>query len=112
MTDTEPVWLDLLVQSRTAADEAARAAALRKQAGEYMWAGAKAMIEEWNCDLDPDADLLYRQAVDAIGKARKGQASKIRTVALAVRDLDLHPDCYGSLSEAYRNARRLATVES
>lgn len=113
MTDTsEPAWLDLLNKSRTSADEAAHAAALRKQAGEYLWAGAKALIAQWNSDHDPDAALLYEMALEAIGKNRKSSASKIKTVALAVRDLDLHPDCYGNLNEAYRNAKRLELTTS
>jgi hypothetical protein len=103
-------WEELLVASRTTAEEAARATALRRQAGEYLWAGAKALIEEWDSDIDPEGDSLYASALDAIGKARKSAASKIRTVALATRDLDLHVQCYGSLNEAYRNARRLAEV--
>lgn len=107
MTST---WQDLLVASRTASDEAARAAALRKQAGAYLWAGAQALIEQWltwDATGDPEALVLYANALEAIGKSRKGQASKIKTVALAARDLDLHPHCYSSLSEAYRNAKRL-----
>lgn len=111
MTNTDqPGWAVLLSQSRTAADEAARITALRRQAGVYLWAGARALIDDWNSDIDPDADLLYHSALDAVGKNRKSSASKIKTVALATRDFDLHPDCYGNLNEAYRNARRLATV--
>ena len=109
-SDADPAWVDLLMRSRTAADEAARAAALRKQAGEYLWAGARSLIEAWNSDSDPDATYLYAVALDAIGKNRKSAASKIKTVALATRDLDLHPDCYGSLNEAYRNAKRLELI--
>lgn len=109
---TEPMWMDLLNRSRTTSDEAARAAALRKQAGAYLWAGAKALIEEWDSERDSDAVLLYTQALDAIGKNRKSSASKIKTVALATRDLDLHPDCYGNLNEAYRNAKRLEVTGS
>lgn len=104
----EADWRVLLEASRTSAEEAARATALRKQAGLLLWKGALALIETWNSDLDPDADNLYAAALDAVGKSRKSAASKIRTVALATRDLDLHPDCYGNLNEAYRNARRLA----
>lgn len=100
----------LLNKSRTSAEEAARAAALRKEAGVYLWAGAKALIEEWNSASDPDAWGLYRTALEAVGKQRKSAASKMRTVALATRDLDLHTDCYGNLNEAYRNAKRLETT--
>lgn len=107
MTDWEH-WEHLLAQSRTAAEEAARAAAARRRAGTYLWAGAKALIEVWNCDEDPDGDLLYSRALDSLGKTRKSAASKIRTVALATRDVDLHTQCYSSLNEAYRNARRLS----
>lgn len=105
-------WTVLLLASRTAADEAARAAAARRRAGEYLWAGTKALVEEWNGDADPMADDLYVKALDAIGKNRKGSASKMRTVALATRDLDLPLYAYASLNEAYRNAKRLAEVES
>lgn len=102
--------LRLLRMSRTSAEEAARAAALRKQAGTYLWSGARLLIEEWNADRDPDGDDLYHTALDSLGKSRKSAASKIRTVALATRDLDLHVQCYGSLNEAYRNAKRLETA--
>lgn len=112
MTAVNAEWLILLTESRTAADEAARAAAARRRAGHYMWTGAKALIAEWNSDDDPDAENLYALALGALGKSRKSAASKIKTVALASRDLDLHPDCYGSLSEAYRNARRMAELMS
>ena len=105
-------WEELLAASRAAADEAALASALRKQSGELLWSGAKALIEEWNSDLDPDGDLLYASALSAIGKVRKSAASKMRTVALATRDFDLHVQCYGNLNEAYRNARRFAEVTS
>jgi hypothetical protein len=108
MPQQEPNWHDLLVASRTSAEEAARAAALRKQAGILMWRGALLLIDGWNSDADPDGDNLYAAALEALGKSRKSAASKIRAVALASRDLDLHPDCYGNLNEAYRNAKRLA----
>ncbi len=82
-------------------------ATARRQAGVYLWAGATALIDQWNCDADPLGDDLYHRALDALGKTRKSAASKIRTVALATRDVDLHPQCYASLNEAYRNAKRL-----
>jgi len=104
----EDDWRALLMASRTSAEEAARAAALRKRSSVLLWKGALALIETWNSDLDPDGDGLYAQALEAVGKQRKSAASKIRTVALAARDLDLHPECYGNLNEAYRNARRKA----
>lgn len=107
-TDTEPEWRTLLTASRTDAEEAAHAAALRKRAGAYLWAGAKVLIEDWNSDDDPEGMGLYHKALDALGTTSKGHASKIKTVALAVRDFSLHPECYGNLNEAYRNARRLA----
>jgi hypothetical protein len=103
-----PEWERLLTASRTSAEQAALIAQLRREAGAYLWAGAKALIETWDCDADPEGDALYSTALDAVGKNRKSAASKIRTVALATRDVDLHVQCYGSLNEAYRNARRLA----
>lgn len=105
---SNPEWRTLLTASRTNAEEAAKATALRKQAGALLWAGAVALIETWNCDADPDGDGVYTAALEAIGKSRKSAASKIRTVALATRDFDLHTNCYSSLNEAYRNAKRFA----
>lgn len=105
-------WWTTLAASRTSAEEAARAAAARRRAGVYLWRGAVMLIEQWNSDADPDGDRLYAAALDALGTTRKSAASKIRTVALATRDVDLHPQCYGTLHEAYRNAKRLAEVTS
>jgi len=107
-----PTWQRLLHDSRTAAEEAARAAAARQRAGRYLWSGAKALIEEWNADADPEAADLYAKALDAVGKPRKSAASKMRKVALATRDYDLNPYAYGCLNEAYRNAQRMETEQA
>lgn len=81
----------------------------RRLSAQYLWLGAKAAIEGWNSDADPEGDALYESVMDDLGgKARKSAASKIRTVALATVQLDLDLAAYGSLNMAYGQARRLA----
>lgn len=75
-----------------------------------LWRGAQAAIEEWKAlaSADANGDGLYALTMAALGgKARKGDASKIRTVALAVKDHGLVLGQFKSLSAAYREAYNL-----
>lgn len=94
-----------------------------KQAGVLLWKGAKDAIESWLliADVDAGAEALAAEAQTALGgKHRKGDASKIKTVALAVKNNGL--DVNGTnakgkkienLSMAYAEAVRLTkTVQA
>lgn len=104
-------WQEALAQSSTLLDRSTKA---RKRASSLLWMGAQTGIESWLPDADTDvsAENLYSEVLGILGKARKGDASKIKTVALAVKDhglvLTLHPN----LSKAYAEAVRLTKTQA
>lgn len=112
VTDTDKVtyekgsWQDTLDKSATLLD---RSASARKKASALLWQGAQAGIEDWlpNAGKDASAEGLYGQIIDIMGTARKGDASKIKTVALAVKDNGLVLSTFDNLSKAYAEATRL-----
>lgn len=84
-----------------------------KQAGELLWKGAQQAIEDWMPESDDDvsAERLYNEVQDALGgKHRKGDANKIKNVAIAVKSHGLVPSVYKNLSQAYKEAKRLTTT--
>lgn len=99
-----PKWKALLQES--AVHHAAGRDA-RREAGRLLWLGAKAAIKTWRPANDPTGERLYRNTLIAIGGARKGSASKIKTVALATVAFGLDTDAYGSLNAAYVAAQRM-----
>ena len=99
-------WQDTLDKSATLLD---RSASARKKASALLWQGAQAGTEDWlpNAGKDASAEGLYGQIIDIMGTARKGDASKIKTVALAVKDNGLVLSTFDNLSKAYAEATRL-----
>lgn len=112
---TESQWVEDLKKSAVLKDRAGKAT---KQAGILLWKGAKQAIAETDVTSD-DGQALYENVKAALGgDHRKGDASKVRTVALAVESagLDLTETVvkagkkvlkYNSLSQAYAEAVRL-----
>lgn len=99
-----PKWREFL---ETSAEHHALGKDARREAGRYLWLGAKAAIKAWRPSSDPTADRLYRNTLIAMGGARKGCASKIKTVALATVAYGLDVNAYGSLGAAYTAAHRM-----
>lgn len=84
-----------------------------KAASALLWQGAQAGIESWLPDSDTDvsAENLYNEAKLALGgEHRKGDASKIKTVAVAVKTKGLVLSLYPNLSRAYGEAKRLTST--
>lgn len=109
---TEPIayekgsWQEALQKSSNLLDRSAKA---RKTASNLLWKGAKEGIENWlpESTTDVSAEGLYGDVIEALGKSRKGDASKIKTVAVAVRTHGLDLSVYPNLSKAYAEATRL-----
>lgn len=112
---TEAAWVEDLKKSATLKDRAGKAT---KQAGILLWKGAKVAITDHDSSLDPDGEALYNEVKEALGgESRRGDASKVRTVAIAVDGgLDLAETVvkagkkilkYQTLSAAYAEAVRL-----
>lgn len=82
----------------------------RKKAGILLWQGGRAAIADWvdgPADTDSGAEGLYQEVLGILGESRKGSASKIKTVALAVRNHGLSVVAYPNLAQAYAEAKRL-----
>lgn len=106
-TITKGSWQDSLVKSSATLDRSDKA---RKQAGALLFNGAQIGIEEWidgGQDADATGEALYNECLSLLGERRKGDASKIKTVALAVRDKGLVMGDFETLNGAYNEARRL-----
>lgn len=97
-------WQDTLNQSATLFDRSAKG---RKRASALLWQGAKAAIEVWDSGTDASGENLYNELVEVMGRSRKGDASKIKTVAEASARHGLDPSAYPNLSKAYSEAVRL-----
>lgn len=99
-------WQATLTKSATLFDRSGKA---RKQASALLWDGAQVGITEWldNSDTDVHAEVLYADVLDILGTPRKGDASKIKSVALAVKNNGLVLSLYPNLSKAYAEANRL-----
>lgn len=98
-------WQAVLGKAATLFD---RSSAGRKRASELLWKGAVEGINSWDQSIDSGAENLYNEVLAALGKARKGDASKIKTVALAVKHHGLEVAVYPNLSKAYAEATRLS----
>ena len=93
--------------------ESVRAASVtsRREAGALLWEGSKAAIQEWDTNKDSAGEFLYEEVKAALGgKHRKGDAAKVKKVALAKRDYGLVLVEWANLSQAYREACRLTDV--
>jgi len=111
-TETTPVtfekgsWQDSLNKSATLLDRSTKA---RKQASNLLWSGAVTGIEEWlpESSTDVSGESFYNTVLSILGTSRKGDASKIKTVAVAVRNNGLVLSSFPNLSKAYAEATRL-----
>lgn len=109
MTTTK--WQDTLATSVKKAEQGAK---YKKLAGQLLWDGAQAAITEWidGADSDDEGEQLQADVNEAMGNSRKGDASKIKTVALAVVGSGLVLAEYDNLSKAYAEAiKRTKTVK-
>lgn len=99
-------WQATLRESSTLLDRSTKA---RNRASALLWSGAQTGIETWIDDPSDDvaAEGLYATVMEALGKSRKGDASKIKTVALAVLNNGLEMGQYDNLSKAYAAASHL-----
>lgn len=86
-----------------------RAEKAGNKAGLMLWQGATAAIAEWEVDADEDVDAerLSHNLLVIMGTKRKGDVSKIKKVALAVRAKGLQTSQYPNLSKAYAAAKDL-----
>lgn len=94
----------------------------RKRATVLLWDGAKTGIQSWlpESSTDAGAELLSTEMLGIMGKGRKGDVSKIKTVAVAVKHHGLDLDGTNvkgkpitNLAMAYAEARRLTqTVQA
>jgi hypothetical protein len=101
-------WGDMLAKSSTLK---ARAGKADKQAGVLLWNGAKGAISEWTeSKIDTTGETLYNDVIAALGRSRKGDASKIKLVALAFTQHGLDLTAHDGLSKAYAEARRLLQI--
>lgn len=100
-------WQSVLAKSASLQTKAGKD---RKRASALLWDGAKAAIDEWSfdaADTDSDAEQLYADVLEALGAGRKGDASKVKTVALAVSGHGLDLEVFPNLAKAYGEAVRL-----
>src|SRR6478609_10975485 len=105
-TFVKGTWQHDLHESSTLLDRAGKA---KTRASNLLWNGATEGINQWlpNSSDDVNAESLYSDVIEALGKARKGDASKIKTVALAVRNNGLVLATFPNLSKAYAEAVRV-----
>lgn len=103
-------WQEALQRSSSLLDRSTKA---RKTASTLLWTGAQTAIEEWlpEADTDVSGENLYNEVLGILGKPRKGDASKIRTVAVAVKDHGLVLTIHPNLSKAYAEAVRLTKTQ-
>lgn len=81
----------------------------KKRASTLLWQGATSAISEWETqsDTDVNGEGLATELLIIMGTARKGDVSKIKTVALAVKNNGLDTANWPNLSKAYGEAIRL-----
>lgn len=97
-------WQHSLKESTLLKERAGKA---NKRSSNLLWSGAVTAIGDWvedEADDDSDAEGLYNQVILYLGKSRKGDASKIKTVAVAVRNNGLKTGDFENLSKAYAQA--------
>lgn len=112
-TETKPYdWREDMKKAGQLKD---RATTSNRQAGERLWKACKAGIAEWmpTGSDDVSGEALYKEFIEAYGESRKGDCSKMKTVALAARNHGLLLGAFENLSKAYAEARRLTqTVQN
>lgn len=105
----EGTWQHTLNQS---AKKAASGEKAKIAAGILLWDGAKEGINDWlgKSDEDTAAEQFQAEVTASLGQKRRGDASKIKTVALAVKKNGLVLDTHANLGAAYKEAQRLTKV--
>ncbi len=100
-------WQDNLSKATTLTDRVKRGSA---KAQSLMWEGAQGAINAWvpKSDKDESGEKLNTALITVLGKSNKGTASKIVTVAKAVRENGLDMSQFSSLSKAYSAASALS----
>ena len=105
MTTTTYDWREDMKQAGALKDQSE---SNNKAAGERLWTACKIAVAEWvNGDNGDNGEALYAEFVESYGSKRKGECSKMRTVALAVRDNGLVAGEWRNLGAAYKEAQRL-----
>lgn len=104
-------WQDNLNKSVVFGERSEKA---KKAAGVALWRGAQQAIETWmpTSTTDTGAEGLYSEVLEIMGTSRKGDASKIKTVAVAVREHSLDLSTFKNLSGAYTEAVRLTKTQA
>lgn len=103
-------WQDSLQRSTQMLEKAKKGT---KMASALLWKGAVEGIGDWienSAASDSTGENLYGSLLAALGASRKGDASKIKTVALAVRDKGLDLTAHDNLSKAYAEAVKITKV--
>jgi hypothetical protein len=96
-------WQETLAKSAALQDRVKKGSA---RASALLWEGAQEAINQWvpKSERDENGEKLGAAVTEALGKSRKGDASKIKTVALAVKNNGL---VLSQHSKAYAEATRL-----
>lgn len=97
-------WQHSLKESTNLKERAGKA---NKRSSNLLWSGSVTAIEDWleeDADDDSDGEGLYNEVIKYLGRSRKGDASKIKTVAVAVRNNGLQTGEFENLSKAYAKA--------
>jgi hypothetical protein len=99
-------WQDTLAKSAALQDRVKKGSV---RASALLWDGAQAAINSWlpKSERDESGEKLGAAVLEALGKSRKGDASKIKTVALAVKNNGLDLSAHANLAKAYGEATRL-----
>lgn len=111
-TEAVPAWKDTLAKSEA---DRVKGAAFSTKARQSLWTGAQQGINAWlpESGTDVSAEGFAAEVQVALGgKHRKGDASKIKTVALAVKHNGLSLASHKSLAAAYKTALTLTKVAS
>lgn len=112
-TASTPAWTptayDWREDMKKAGSEKDKSAKYNKQAGARLWKACKAGISEWlpNSSDDANGETLYGEFIEAYGTTRKGDCSKMKTVAMTVKSHGLVLDEYENLSKAYAAAIKM-----
>lgn len=94
---------------RKAGEMKDRATSTNKAAGARLWRACQAGVAEWlpTASDDVSGERLYGEFLEAYGESRKGDCSKMKTVALAAKDHGMVLTAFPNLAQAYAEARRL-----
>lgn len=100
-------WQDHLAKSAALTERVKKGNA---RATSLMWEGAQGAINSWlpKSDKDETGEKLNAALLKVLGTKNKGTASKIVTVAKAVRENGLDMSKFSSLSKAYGEATKLS----